>query len=187
MGEYILKNIEMTLDEGSIEKALKEIEDFRSRLQPAMQCLIDYLGEKGVEVARAELLWVGGTNTGGGESGNEPVENEAYATGRLSESIKYVRTEDGAGEVQAGEGLTNAMGEPTNYAIYVEYGNGYTRPDGWWYPDPNGWWEKNGQTYSWTNGMPPRPFMAHTLHDLEEEAVAQGGRVIAEYIRGERA
>lgn len=173
MGEYILKNIEMTLDERSIANALREIEDFRNRLQPAMDSLIEYLCEKGVEIARAELIF---------------FDQPAYDTGALSESVTY-KHEYGSGEgiVEAGEGLTNAMGEPTNYAVYVEYGNGYTRPGGWWYPDPNGKWGKNGKTYSWTNGMEPRPFMTNTLHDLEDEAIAQGGRIIAEYIRGERA
>ena len=189
----VLKNIEMTLDPASIDRAIREIQLFEEKLKPAMQCLIDYLGEKGVEIARAALLWVGGSNSGGGENGDEPEENPAYATGALSESIRYEKRGE-IGVIDAGQGLTNAMGEPTNYAIFVEYGTGIYGADinghgleGWWYPAPWGWWEKNGKKYAWTNGMPPRPFMANTLLDLEDEAEVNGGRIIAEYIRGERA
>ena len=86
----VLKNINMTLDPESIENAIQEVERFERVLKPAMQCLIEYLASKGLEIARAELLWVGGSNTGGGANGDEPIENEAWETGALSESIRYV-------------------------------------------------------------------------------------------------
>ena len=188
MGTYILKSIKMTLDPDSIDQAIKEIELFEKQLKPAMQCLIEFLAEKGVEVARASLLLIGGSNSGGGEMGEEPVENPAYASGDLYESIRY-DVGEGEARVIAGEGLHNAMGDPDSpsYAMYVEYGNGYTRPEGWWYPAPWGWRAYKGQMYAWTNGMAPRPFMANTLANLRDDAQLNGGRVIAEYIRGERA
>lgn len=184
----VLKNINMTLDPESIENAIQEVERFEMVLKPAMQCLIEYLASKGVEIARAELLWVGGSNTGGGASGDEPIENEAWETGALSESIRYEMGE-GEAKIFAGEGLHNAMGDANSpsYAMYVEYGNGYTKPDGWWYPAPWGWRPYMGKMYAWTKGMPPRPFMAKTLNGLRDEAEVEGTKVIAEYIRGERA
>ena len=170
MGEYILKSIDLTLDERSLEQAIKEVDRFRDKLQPAMQCLIDYLGNRGVEVAKATLMLIG----------DEP----AYMTGDLQDSIAY-RNEKGEGIVSAGEGLLDGEGNKS-YAIYVEYGTGIYGEDrnghgdaGWWYLAPWGW--------TWTNGMPPRPFMASTFDDLRNEAEMHGGRVIAEYIRGERA
>ena len=174
MGRYGLKTVRMTLDKYSVDEALKEVEDFEKRLKPAMRSLIEYLASKGVEVARAQLLFIGDT--------------PAYDTGALSESIRYEVKEDEA-FIYAGEGLHNAMGDPDSpsYAMYVEYGNGYTRPDGWWYPSPYGWRKYRGQKYAKANGMQPRPFMANTLHSLEEEAKVDGMRIIAEYIGGERA
>ena len=174
-----LKKITMTLDPASIRKAIKEIEDFEKRLKPAMQCLLDYLGKKGVEIARAELIF---------------FDDPAYYTGALSESIKYVSEKDKV-IIQAGEGLTRADGQPFNYAVCVEFGTGIYGPDlndhgleGWFYPAPWGWYRgKGGKRYAWTNGMMGRPFMTNTLHDLEDEARVEGGRVIAEYLRGERA
>ena len=184
MGSIVLKDIHMTLDPTSIKKAIDEIRLFESRLKPAMQSLLEYLGEKGVEIARAELIFF-----------DEP----AYYTGALSRSIQYA-SDDGKVVIQAGEGLTNASGIPTNYAIYVEYGTGIytdkhedTSKDrdweaGWFYPAPWGKYRgKGGTKLAWTNGMPPRPFMQNTMNDLREEIEASGGRIIAEYIRGERA
>lgn len=174
----VLKNINMTLDPDSIEAAIKEVELIEGKLKPAMQCLLDYLGEKGVEIARAELIF---------------FDDPAYMTGALSESMKYEHEGDEV-QVIAGSGLTDGNGAQS-YAVYVEYGTGIYGADinnhgfeGWWYPAP--WGTRTGtkgDKLAWTNGMPPRPFMANTLHDLEEEARVNGGRIVAEYIRGERA
>ena len=174
----VLKDIRMTLDLDSIDKSIREIAYIESHLKPAMQCLLDYLGEKGVEIARAELLL---------------FDDPAYRTGALSESMTY-RHEGEEVRVIAGEGLHDGYSPPQSYAVYVEYGTGIYGADindhglaGWWYPAPWGKWEKNGQKYAWTQGMPPRPFMTNTLHDLEDEARVNGGRIVADYIRGERA
>lgn len=190
MGQFILKNIEMTLDERSIGKAIQEVNRFKEKLQPAMQCLITWLAEKGVEVAKAELIFMPGP---------------PYMSGDLQNSILYRKIGDYA-EITAGEGLITEYG---SYAMFVEYGTGFIganhpHPEadkagykydvhkhgmrGWWYPAPWGTIEAEGGTkLAWTQGMASRPFMYNTLRDLEEEAEASGGRIIAEYIRGERA
>ena len=178
MGQFILKHIDMTLDQASINQAIREVKDFEKRLKPAMQSLIEYLGEKGIEIARAELIF---------------FDDPAYMTGDLSESVRF-RMEGEDGILSAGEGLTDGYGNGS-YAIYVEYGTGIYGEDvnghgeaGWWYPAPWGTMTADdGTRLAWTNGMPPRPFMSNTLHDLEDEARVNGGRIIAEYIRGERA
>lgn len=177
----VLKKIEMTLDEASVERAIREVEHFRDVLKPAMECLIRYLGEKGIEIARAELIF---------------FDQPAYDTGDLSRSIKF-RLVEGTGEgvLTAGEGLQDGYNPPQSYAMYVEYGTGVYGADlnnhgpaGWLYEAPFGWIKgRNGRMYAWTMGMPARPFMQNTYNDLIEEAKVAGGRVIAEYIRGERA
>ena len=173
----VLKHIDISLNETSINNAIREVNLFRERLEPAMQCLIDYLGNKGVEVAKATLMFIGGNEDGSGE-------DPAYMSGDLQDSI-YYRNEKGVGIVSAGEGLLDGDGKQS-YAVYVEYGTGIYGEDrnghgegGWWYLAPWGW--------TWTNGMPPRPFMASTFNDIRDEAEMHGARIIAEYIRGERA
>ena len=158
----------MDLSPGSIENAIREVKHIQENLKPAMMHLISYLAEKGVEVARAELIF---------------FEDPAYYTGELSESIRSDTTKDGVGSVIA----------DCEYAIYVEYGTGYYFDDGnedgigrsgkpmhsmtgWYYLN-----KKDGKVYH-TYGMPARPFMHNTLLDLEEEAKAVGGRIIAEYL-----
>lgn len=167
MSTFVLRDITIDpFDAASVNLAVEQIKFIEDQLQPALEHLVKQLAEKGVEIAKAELIF---------------FDQPAYDTGALSDSIKC-KVNGGEAEINAGEGLTNAMGEPTNYALYVEYGNGYSRPGGWWYPDPAGWRTINGQRYSFTNGMSPRPFMQNTFEDLRTEAEAAGGRIIAEYL-----
>jgi hypothetical protein len=181
----ILKNINMTLDKKSIKSAMKQLDDFEKILKPAMINLIERLAEKGVEIARAELIF---------------FDDPAYMTGALSESVNYRMVgEDGL--VTAGEGLDSKYG---SYAMFVEYGTGIVGKEnhhpeyeeagyeydlnnhdhgGWWYPAAWGFLEADdGQMLAWTDGMPARPFMYNTLQDLAIEAETMGGKIIAEYI-----
>lgn len=165
----VLKNIEMTLDTASIARAIRAVEDFREKLGKAMAELIRQLTEKGVEIAKAELIF---------------FDDPAYYTGELSGSIRGETDNDGTGYVST----------DCEYAIYVEYGTGWGFDDGntdgvgrigkpmhsmsgWYY------FNDNDGKFHFTEGMFPRPFMHNTLHDLETEAEAIGGKVIAEYIQ----
>lgn len=163
-----LKTIEMTLDPASIEQAIHEIEEFETKLKGAMECLINYLTEKGVEIAKAGLIF---------------FDNPAFETGQLQDSIEAVPYDGEAGYVKT----------DVDYAIYVEYGTG---PIGSAAPHPlGGTYRTTGWKYYnervdrvlFTFGMESRPFMYNTLRSLEEEAEVRGGKVIAEYLRGERA
>ena len=172
----VLKNIDMTLDRASIAHAIQAIKDFRNQLSSAMTHLIETLTERGVEIVRAELIMFG-------ESEGGP----AYYSGALSQSLQAAMLNDKEGIVTTG----------VMYAIFVEYGTGIkgeanshplrnelgiTYPaaqkygvDGWVYKGSDG-------QFHWTAGMAARPFMYNTLRDLQEEAEAIGGKVIAEYI-----
>ena len=178
-----IKNIEMTLEPASIERAIRQIQDVQNRLGPAMICLINALAEKGVDIARAELIF---------------FSKPAYDTGALSESMQYIPYDGNAAYVKT----------DIHYAAFVEYGTGvvgeaspHPEPSqwaydshghgeaGWWYPSPYGWVQASGDgpMLAWTRGMASRPFTYNTLRDLEEEAEANGGKIVAEYLRGERA
>ena len=168
---FVIKHIDMDLTPASIDHAIKQVEYIRNRIHPAMTHLINQLTEKGVEIARAELLF---------------FDRPAYDTGELSESIRSVQCEDGIGYVRT----------DCPYAIYVECGTGYGFDDGnalgvgrsgkpmhsmmgWYYFN-----ERAGKTF-WTEGMEARPFMYHTFEGLLDEAEAKGGRVVAEYLAGD--
>ena len=154
---FTIKNIDIELTPESLAKAMAQIELIQGKLQPAMTHLIEQMIEKGVEIARAELIF---------------FDNPAFDTGALSDSI-------GCGMQSESEGVvtTGAM-----YAVYVEYGTGeYAaggdgRQGGWTYFDT-----RTGQ-FRHTFGMAPRPFMLNTYNDLREEIMAAGGRIVAEYL-----
>ena len=162
---FVLKNIRITLEPESISNAIEEINNFERRLKPAMTHLIDRLCAKGVEIAKATLIF---------------FEDPAYDTGALSDSVKYEVLED-KGIISAGEGLVDGQGKGS-YAIYVEYGTGIyyegtKRPNGWVYYN-----DRIGK-FVFTFGMAPRPFMHNTMLSLEDEAKTAGGRIIAEYLK----
>lgn len=165
----VLKTIDMTLDPASVAHAIQAIKDFRNQLSSAMTNLIETLIEKGVEIAKAELImfW-----------------NPAYDSGALSDSLQAAMLNDKEGIITTG----------VMYAVFVEYGTGvvgsiqsHPEPNGYQYDSKghglDGWVYRgyDGQ-FHWTAGMAARPFMYNTLRDLQDEAEAIGGKVIAEYI-----
>lgn len=165
---FLIRNIHFDLSPGGVQKAIDEVNYIRDRLAPAMARLIDTLAEKGVKIARSEIIH---------------FDNPAYDTGQLSESIQMKPCEDHVGKV-----FTNC-----EYAMYVEFGTGIGfdgnnaigvgrvgTPDHL----ANGWVYFNDRTGQWTftRGMAARPFMQNTFEDLFIEAAIDGGRLIAEYI-----
>lgn len=170
MSQLILKNIDITLDPASFQRAINAVYDLRDGLQSAMTHLIETLTEKGVEIAKAELImfW-----------------NPAYDSGALSESIQAAMLNEHEGIITTG----------VTYAVFVEYGTGavgsvqsHPEPNGYQYDTKghglDGWVYRSTSDgkFHWTAGMASRPFMYNTLRDLEAEAEAIGGKVIAEYI-----
>lgn len=180
----VLKNIDMTLDRASIAHAIAAITDFRNQLSSAMTHLIETLTEKGAEIAKAELIMF---TSGGSDVSSGTNANPAYSSGALSDSIQGAMLNDKDGVITTG----------VVYAIFVEYGTGIKGAgsphplkgelgieypaamkygvDGWVYRGDDGQFHR-------TAGMPSRPFMYNTLRDLQAEAEAIGGKVIAEYI-----
>lgn len=168
---FTIKNIKITLDPASVAEAIRQVNEIRDRLEPAMMHLINHLTEKGVEIARAELIF---------------FDSPAYYTGELSQSLQSIPAKDGVGYIRTS----------CYYAMYVEYGTGWGFDDGnadgigrsgkpmhymtgWTYFN-----ERDGR-FHWTDGMAARPFMHNTFEDLIQEAEASGGRIVAEYLAGD--
>lgn len=188
MSRILLKTIKITLDDGSIEKAIEEIMQFKNDLANALAELARYVTEeKGPGIAKMYL-----------------AQFPAIDTGALHDSIRgEYDASNHAGTIFAGEGLEDGYGEGS-YAVYVEYGTGIIgetnpHPDpngyaydvndhgmaGWWYPSKNGTYrpkDGGGIRLAWTRGMAARPFMYNTMLELEAEVEHDGGRIIAEYI-----
>ena len=165
----VLKNIEFSLSEMSIENAISELQRFREDLVDRLSELAQYLISYGQEIARMQL-----------------VEMDAQFTGEL--------IEEGIHGIYYKEQHCGAIYTDKWYAMFVEFGTGFVGeinphhplegseigwvhdvnehgPGGWWYPAPWGWWipskgKYKGQPMAWSQGMPARPFMYNTLREL---------------------
>ena len=164
MGQFVLKNIDMTLDPSSIAQAIRDIEEFADNLQYAMLSVANFLAKKGVSFVRIDLL---------------RVDPKAYYTGELSRSIRY----HSVGAVNEGSNEAYVYTD-CEYAIHVEYGTGIYSSNGVSKRNGEMWVYKNdrdGKFYT-TIGMPPRPFMHNALRALEAAAENEGARLIARYL-----
>lgn len=155
----------MKLTTRSIEDAIREVKEYKRKLNDRVKALIRELVDKGVEIAKAQVRDLG-----------------AVYTGQLEESITgFFDEETGLGIIRT----------DCPYAIYVEFGTGvvgernpHPEPiEGWQY-DVNehgdkGWWYFNerDQKWHWTKGMVSRPFMYNTLQLLRAEAEKGGFKV----------
>lgn len=160
-----MTKIKMRLTSRSIEKAIREVKQYKQQLDEQVKALIRALVDKGVEIAKVQVRELGAVYTG---------ELEASITGFFDE-------ETGVGIIRT----------DCPYAVYVEFGTGvvgqrnpHPEPiEGWEY-DINkhgdaGWWYFNerDQKWHWTKGMKSRPFMYNTLQILKVEAEKGGFRV----------
>ena len=160
-----MAKIQMKLTTRSIEDAIREVKEYKRKLNDRVKALIRELVDKGVEIAKAQVRELG-----------------AVYTGQLEESITgFFDEETGLGIIRT----------DCPYAIYVEFGTGvvgernpHPEPiEGWQY-DVNehgdkGWWYFNerDQKWHWTKGMASRPFMYNTLQLLRAEAEKGGFKV----------
>lgn len=161
-----MKSIELDLTVESINRAIREIQDFRNELREKCLELVEALMMEGVEIARMQVASM-----------------DAVYTGELEQSIQgvFFPTER-CGFVMA----------DTPYAVYVEYGTGivgesapHPEAQGNWNYDVNhhgiqGWVYRNGNDgqFHWTMGYVSRPFMYNTLRWLEEAAPERASEIL---------
>ena len=172
MAKHVIK---MSLSVSSVKAAQKALEDYKKDLENKCLLLTKRLAEKGVEIAKAQIVGL-----------------DAVFTEELLESI---HSEDKGGNVWA-------VVAGTNHAMFVEFGTGQegmTSPYPYEFPDGITWNYNSVQTirqalsdivvhgsvfvktgeYYWTyigkdgklhitKGMPSRPFMYNTANELRE-------------------
>ncbi len=175
--------ITFNLSVSSVRAAIKDLEDYKKDLANKCNMLSQRLAEKGVEIAKAEI-----------------VDLDAVFTSELLNSIHSEDKGDGVWAVVAG----------TDHALFVEFGTGQVgqqSPYPYGFPDGISWSYNTGKTirqalndivihgstfvkageYYWsyvgkdgkvhiTKGMTSRPFMHNTaneLRDIIEETVRE--------------
>lgn len=151
------KTITFSLNEKSINQAIRELDEYRKEFVRKCNQLVKELVAHGEEVAKLEVLRLG-----------------AFDTGNLADTITgFYDEESHVGFIRA-----NAW-----YAVYVEYGTGVvgngTHPQpatGWTYDihhhGNNGWiyWSGRDGMWHWTKGQVASPFMYNTFRTLQQAA-----------------
>lgn len=155
--------IRFTLNTKDIDRAIKELQQFKKEFLHKCNLLIEALTDYGVDVAKVQVAQL-----------------DAVFTGELMNSIEgYYSPTYNVGIIKAG----------AYYAAYVEFGTGvvgsqspHPNPQGWQY-DINdhgfdGWVYYDDYTgqFRWTQGFKSRPFMYNTARQLEKECekIAKG-------------
>ncbi len=153
MGRTVIK---FKLDEAEIDRAIKEVMQFKKEFLRKCNELVAALTDYGVKVAKLKVAQL-----------------DAVYTGELMNSIDgYYSPTYNVGIIKAG----------AYYAAYVEFGTGvvgsrspHPNPDGWAY-DVNshgdeGWVYYDDETgnFRWTKGFKSRPFMYNTARQLEKD------------------
>lgn len=148
--------IRFTLDRKEIDRAIKELKQFKAEFLKKCNQLVQELTEQGVDIAKVEVTQL-----------------DAVYTGELRNSIEgYFSPTTGVGIIKAG----------AYYAVYVEFGTGvvgkgspHPNPNGYQY-DVNqhgdeGWvyYDDDSGQFRWTKGFKSRPFMYNTARQLEKE------------------
>ena len=152
MGRTLIK---FKLDEKDIDRAIREVEQFKEEFLEKCDRLIEALTDEGVKIAKIQVKQL-----------------DAVYTGELENSIEgYYSPTAHVGIIKAG----------AYYAAYVEFGTGvvgskspHPDPQGWQY-DINGHGDKGWVYYDdysgefrWTKGFKSRPFMYNTARELEK-------------------
>lgn len=165
-----MRKITMDLSTRDINRAIRELQQYKRDLKRKVNLLIQTLTDLGVDIAKAQIREMG-----------------AWYTGELESSIEgYFSPTVGAGIIKAG----------SIYAVYVEFGTGvvgqgspHPQADSLWAyniptehkDDTGGWWYYNDRDsrLHYTHGMESRPFMYNTAQKLEEECVRVAREVFA--------
>ena len=147
--------IRFTLNNKDIDRAIKEVKQFKKEFLEKCNKLVEALTDYGADVARIQVAKL-----------------DAVYSGELMNSIEgYYSPTYNVGIIKAG----------AYYAAYVEFGTGvvgksspHPDPQGWQYDVNNhgykGWvyYDEDHGQFRWTQGFKSRPFMYNTARDLEK-------------------
>ena len=147
-----------SLSSREFDKAIKKVEKYKADLNNKIALLIQALTDRGVKIAKVNVVELG-----------------AFDTGVLESSISgYYSPLLGVGIIKA----------DCYYAVYVEMGTGFSGSEaqhpkavelGYSYDinghGEDGWFFYNSETgkSGWTTGMPSRPFMYDMTMELHKE------------------
>lgn len=161
-----MRTIRVGLDPKSIEKAIKELNQYKKEIENKTKLLIQRLTDLGANVVRVKIVEMGAYYSGELLSGVDGYFSPLLNTGFVRVTNDHVAfVEFGTGVV--GQANPHTNGEYLSKAAW-QYATGpkiFTTKDGrvgWIYPTDDG-------GFRFTEGMQSRPFMYETALELQRE------------------
>ena len=155
------KTISFSLDVRSINRAIRELEDYTESVKQKIEELVRKLTEEGVRVAAVQVQMLGALDTGELADSFIAFYDEESHVGIIRSTCYYaVFVEYGTGIVGAGaqHPEMNGVWSPAGGWVYDHNSHG---EDGWKYVS-----DRDGKLH-WTMGQPSRPFMYETYKELQ--------------------
>ena len=157
--------IEFDLSARGINKAIKQLEAYKKRLQKKLEELLDAMAEKGEQYANLYY-----TNASNGFDYVDSYETVESIMGYREGDKAIISVGGAAVWIEFGTGVTYNKGGDLYHenrgelgmSNWGEYGNGGGA-------DKNGWYYKKGGQVHHTFGLPENPFMALTATRLKAE------------------
>lgn len=150
--------IELTLNDKSINQAIKELEKYKRDLDNKARIVVERLAS------------LGATNASLGFARAVTTENDVQVTVEWvdSNTMRIRATGEEVLFIEFGTGITYGYGHPM--AQELGYGAGtYPSDKGNW-DNPNGWWYSKDGNPKHTYGNPPNAVMYNTMKMVEREA-----------------
>lgn len=200
MAKFDLGEIEITLDEASLSKAVLQFNLIQRGLNKALKAMYQFLLDEGVTIARFEIVRLCDKNWMTGDLW--------MSVGSSSEFTFDEKTGNGKAYITAGDGLKKGS-DGMSYAVYVEYGTGIYSEErkkqeakmssrsffggALKLPGAN----QNNQTMEsvkpmhfrgsdgkWYTiyGQTPKPFMRNTMYDLWVKAKGKWAELLNKYL-----
>lgn len=161
-----MKTIKVKLDPKSIDKAIKELNQYKKDVENKTRLLVQRLTNLGADVARVKIIGMGAYYSGELLSGVDGYYSPLLNAGFVKVTNDHVAfVEFGTGVV--GKSNPHVNGEYLSKAAW-QYATGpkiFTTQDGrvgWIYPTDDG-------GFRFTEGMQSRPFMYETALELQRE------------------
>lgn len=161
-----MKTIKVKLDPKSIDKAIKELNQYKKDVESKTRLLVQRLTNLGADVARVKIVGMGAYYSGELLSGVDGYYSPLLNAGFVKVTNDHVAfVEFGTGVV--GKSNPHVNGEYLSKAAW-QYATGpkiFTTQDGrvgWFYPTDDG-------GFRFTEGMQSRPFMYETALELQRE------------------
>lgn len=154
--------IKIKLSEKSIDRAIKQVEKYKTDLNRKADLLVERLADEGYNIILSKIFEFDAIETGAMLNSLRLNRSNCYATITVGDCAMFVEFGTGPkGEASPYPG-SNPGWKYNSGSKIQEYTINGVKVVGWFYPDESG-------GYRFTSGMPSRPFMYQSALELRYE------------------